>query len=52
MCNLINVSVALGYTTFGLCALQMSIFNSIMFYILLYLDQEVCPFFSRTKIPR
>ncbi|KAL8287209.1 hypothetical protein RQP46_003661 [Phenoliferia psychrophenolica] len=41
VCNLINVSVALSYTTFGLCALQMALIWTIAVYILLFLDQEV-----------
>ncbi|KAM0751213.1 hypothetical protein T439DRAFT_347773 [Meredithblackwellia eburnea MCA 4105] len=40
VCSLTNYTVALAYTTFGLCALQMSIFFLVVFYILLYLDQE------------
>lgn len=41
VCNLINKQVALAYTTFGLCAIQMVIIFSIVIYILLFLDQEV-----------
>ncbi|GAA6062860.1 hypothetical protein JCM10212_006113 [Sporobolomyces blumeae] len=41
VCNRINYSVALAYTTFGLCALTMSVVWLITIYILLFLDQEV-----------
>ncbi|KAI5479995.1 hypothetical protein MNV49_002285 [Pseudohyphozyma bogoriensis] len=40
VCNLINVDVALAYTTFGLAALQMVVFYTWAIYVLLYLDQE------------
>ncbi|GAA5942862.1 uncharacterized protein JCM15063_002816 [Sporobolomyces koalae] len=40
VCNRINYSVALAYTTFGLCALTMSVVWLITIYILLFLDQE------------
>lgn len=41
VCNLINVSVALAYTTFGLCVIQMVVVYTAAIYILLFLDQEV-----------
>ncbi|GAA5952577.1 hypothetical protein JCM21900_003422 [Sporobolomyces salmonicolor] len=41
VCNRINYSVALAYTTFGLCAAQMAIVWAIALYILLFLDQEI-----------
>lgn len=41
VCSLIDISVALAYTTFGLAALQMSVVFAFAGYILLYLDQEV-----------
>ena len=41
VCNLINVQVALAYTTFGLAAAQMVVVYIFALYTLLYLDQEV-----------
>ncbi|SCV73744.1 BQ2448_6174 [Microbotryum intermedium] len=41
VCTLINVDVALAYTTFGLTCLQLVVISGIAGYILLYLDQEV-----------
>lgn len=41
VCNLINVQVALAYTTFGLAVFQMCIVFAFAGYTLLYLDQEV-----------
>ncbi|SCZ88323.1 BZ3500_MvSof-1268-A1-R1_Chr10-2g02919 [Microbotryum saponariae] len=41
VCTLINVDVALAYTTFGLTCVQLVVISGIAGYILLYLDQEV-----------
>ncbi|GAA5918508.1 hypothetical protein JCM5296_001405 [Sporobolomyces johnsonii] len=41
VCDRINYSVALAYTTFGLCAAQMAIVWTIAIYLLLFLDQEI-----------
>ncbi|GAA6030319.1 hypothetical protein JCM8097_009045 [Rhodosporidiobolus ruineniae] len=41
VCDRINWSVALAYTTFGLSCLQMVVVWAFAGYILLYLDQEV-----------
>ncbi|KAK4051675.1 hypothetical protein OIO90_004625 [Microbotryomycetes sp. JL221] len=41
VCRLINVDVALAYTTFGLTCVQMVVVYAFALYTLLYLDQEV-----------
>ena len=41
VCRLINVDVALAWTTFGLTCPQMVVVYFFAMYTLLYLDQEV-----------